>query len=103
MAGLIPGLRHFYKMSLFSDKSTKFFFNLMSQSIDVRRQQSNAAERMDFLNYLLQLQDKKSLSTNVMVSHVMTFLTDGFATTAHTVNHCFLGVSNADFKNNQIL
>lgn len=91
--GLVPSLKYFYKMRIFPENSRKFFFHLMQQTIDMKRQQGNGDERVDFLNYLLKLQDKKGLSTNEMASHVMTFLTDGFITTASVIAHCFLGVS----------
>ncbi|XP_037827149.1 uncharacterized protein LOC119615139 [Lucilia sericata] len=90
LVGLLPSLKYFYKVKIFPDKSRKFFFHLMQQSIDMRRQQGSVEERGDFLNYLLQLQDKKGLNTNEMASHIMTFLTDGFITTASVVAHCLL-------------
>ncbi|XP_065365374.1 uncharacterized protein LOC135958399 [Calliphora vicina] len=93
VVGLLPSLKHFYKMTLFPKKSRKFFFNLLQQSIDMRRQQNDGGDRVDFLNYLIQLQDKKGLSTNEMASHVMTFLTDGFITTASVIAHCLLGLA----------
>lgn len=79
-------------MQLFPPKTTKYFFDLMSGAIQLRRKQGNSS-RIDFLNYLLQLQDKKKLPNEIMAANIMTFLTDGFITTAHSIAHCLLGVS----------
>lgn len=91
LVGLFPSLVHFYKARVFSKKSEKYFFKLMTDSLELRRQQQDNS-RVDFLNYLLDLQKKTDLPTHILGAHIMTFLTDGFVTTASALAHCLLGV-----------
>ncbi|XP_075154534.1 putative cytochrome P450 28d1 isoform X1 [Haematobia irritans] len=86
---LVPSLKNIWKVTFFSKSITKYFFDLMEGAIELRRKQGDNS-RVDFLNFVLQLQDKKELPSKIMGANVMTFLTDGFFTTAHTIAHCLL-------------
>ncbi|XP_013111464.1 probable cytochrome P450 28d1 [Stomoxys calcitrans] len=85
---LLPCTKHIWKMTFFNKSVTKYFFDLMENAIEMRRKHSN--NRVDFLNFLLHLQEKKKLPSKIMGANIMTFLTDGFFTTAQTVAHCLL-------------
>ncbi|ALC39320.1 Cyp28d1 [Drosophila busckii] len=87
---LWPPIKKFYSVPLFSKDVVKFFFDLMQRSINLRRESAEARDRVDFLNYMLQLQDKKGLNTMELTSHTMTFLTDGFETTSMVLTHTLL-------------
>uniref|UniRef100_A0A1I8M3K8 Cytochrome P450 n=2 Tax=Musca domestica TaxID=7370 RepID=A0A1I8M3K8_MUSDO len=89
----LPSLNKYWKATFFSKTSTKYFFDLMADSIKLRRQEQSNKNRADFLNFLLQLQEKKNLSTTILTANAMTFLTDGFLTTAQSISHCLLGLA----------
>lgn len=86
ITGFFPAVQNFYKMRFFPKDVEEFFINLMQKTIDLRRKQN--LDSGDIINYLLQLQEKRNLSTPELTSHAMTFLTDGFLTTATAISHC---------------
>ncbi|XP_022220896.2 probable cytochrome P450 28d1 [Drosophila obscura] len=88
-ANLWPPIRKLYSVALFAKDVEQFFFDIMEKSIVLRRENPKQ-QRDDFLNYMLQLQDKKGLNTVELTSHTMTFLTDGFETTALVLAHTLL-------------
>ncbi|KAH8404856.1 hypothetical protein KR222_006254 [Zaprionus bogoriensis] len=87
---LWPPLSKLYSVPFFTKDVERFFFDLMQKAIDLRRDSPEFRNRVDFLNYMLQLQDKKGLNTMELTSHTMTFLTDGFETTATVLSHTLL-------------
>ncbi|XP_030387575.1 probable cytochrome P450 28d1 [Scaptodrosophila lebanonensis] len=89
MANFWPPISKFFSVPLFSKEVEEFFFDLMDKCISLRRQ-SGPRDRLDFLNYILQLQDKKELNVLEVTSHTITFLTDGFETTALVIAHTLL-------------
>ncbi|KAH8373272.1 hypothetical protein KR200_001012 [Drosophila serrata] len=89
VANLWPPIRKFYSVALFTKDAEDFFFDIMRRSITLRRENPQQ-QRDDFLNYMLQLQEKKGLDTVELTSHTMTFLTDGFETTALVLSHTLL-------------
>ncbi|XP_002069258.2 probable cytochrome P450 28d1 [Drosophila willistoni] len=90
VANLWPSIRKFYNVKLFVKEVEQFFFDLMQRCLDLRRQDPALQDRPDFLNYMLHLQDKKGLNTLEVTTHTMTFLTDGFETTALVLSHALL-------------
>lgn len=87
---LWPPFRSLYNVPLFAKDVENFFFDIMKKAISLRRDNAAHRDRIDFLNYMLQLQDKKGLDTMELTSHTMTFLTDGFETTALVLSHTLL-------------
>ncbi|KAM8717486.1 hypothetical protein ACLKA7_004217 [Drosophila subpalustris] len=88
-----PALRSFFKVRFLSIKTEKFFIDLMQNAIDARRAQlavGQKFERVDFLDYILQLAKKRNLDTRQVTAHTMTFLLDGFETTAGVLSHLLL-------------
>ncbi|XP_055852162.1 probable cytochrome P450 28d1 [Episyrphus balteatus] len=85
-ASLWPTLKSIYLMKWLKQDTEKFFIELISNAMELRCKTSS--DRVDFLNYMLQLQEKKQLSNNDVFSHSMTFLLDGFETTASVITHC---------------
>lgn len=95
LVGLFPGIVKFHKKRFISIEFENYFKCLMTQAVDLRKSlhaNKSMEERSDFLNYMLQLQEKKSLSEMDMAAHVMTFLLDGFETVASILAHSFLMV-----------
>lgn len=60
--------------------------------MDLRHKQN--VDRADFINYMLQLQRRRNITTPEIASHVMSYMTDGFLTTATAITHCLLLVRN---------
>jgi len=78
---LLPGIRKLYLPRFFPFEVQEFFCDLMKRAIELRHRSGNA-NRIDFLNYMIELQEKRNLSLHEVTSHSMSFLTDGFETTA---------------------
>lgn len=96
LAGLIPGLTKLKKLRFVPKPIEGFFIDLMENALELRKsQRANGVNenRVDFMNYMLHLQEKKNLSLPELTSHTMTFLLDGFDTTANVLAHCLLMVS----------
>ncbi|KAH8233938.1 hypothetical protein KR032_004163 [Drosophila birchii] len=89
VANLWPPIRKLYSVGLFAKDVEEFFFDTMKKCIQLRRE-NPVQQRDDFLNYMLQLQEKKGLDSAELTSHTMTFLTDGFETTAVVLSHLLL-------------
>ncbi|EDW88952.2 uncharacterized protein Dyak_GE25311 [Drosophila yakuba] len=89
LANIWPPIRRFYSLPLFNKEAEEFFFDLMGRCIALRREKVEQ-QRDDFLNYMLQLQEKKGLADSELTAHTMTFLTDGFETTALVLSHTLL-------------
>ncbi|XP_062121582.1 probable cytochrome P450 28a5 [Drosophila sulfurigaster albostrigata] len=88
-----PALRALIKLRFIPLATEKFFVSLMQGAIDARRAQLSAGkqfERVDFLDYILQLAEKRNLDTRRLTAHTMTFLLDGFETTAGVLSHLLM-------------
>jgi len=90
VATLWPPIRKIYSVPFFTKDVQNFFYDIMQRAINLRRESGEHRNRADFLNYMLQLQEKKGLDTAMLTSHTMTFLTDGFETTALVLSHTLL-------------
>jgi len=83
---IFPFFLNYFKTSFVSKKVEVFFTNLLRDSIDHR--QKNKVERADFLNYLLQLRDRKGISEVEMAAHTVSFFLDGFETSSVAMAYC---------------
>lgn len=93
---VLPFIRNFYTVRFFPVESDKFFCRFLQDAIDVR---SKNGERGDFLQHMINLQEKKHLSNTDLVAHQLTFLFDGFETSAVVIAHTLLCVSFCLFCN----
>lgn len=93
LVGLLPSLTKVKKLRFVPKPIEDFFIGLMESSLKHRKSQGVNEDRVDFLNYMLHLQEKKNLTLPELTSHTMTFLLDGFDTTANALAHCLLLVS----------
>lgn len=103
IVGLLPWIKKYKKMRFFPKHIEKFFLDLMQTSFTMRKQQMERGmnkDRMDFMNYMLQLQEKKNLQMRDLTLHTMTFLLDGFETSAGGLSHCLLFVGVFENKTN---
>lgn len=70
-----------------------FFVDLMQNALDARKSQLKAGktfDRIDFLDYIMDLSRKENLDTRQLTAYTMTFLLDGFETTAAVMSHTLL-------------
>lgn len=96
---LLPKINKWIKHRFVTEKFEHYFQELMENSINLRKSDDKLSTRVDFLNYLLELQRKKNLNLRELSAHAMTFLLDGFETTASILAHTLLMVRN--FKKQQ--
>ncbi|XP_039502317.1 probable cytochrome P450 28d2 isoform X1 [Drosophila santomea] len=82
-------VRQFYSVPFFNKETEAFFLDIIRQCITLRQEKPDA-QRDDFLNYMLQLQEKKGLHTDHILVNTMTFILDGFETTALVLAHIML-------------
>ncbi|CAD7092564.1 unnamed protein product [Hermetia illucens] len=83
---LFPRMTNICRMRMVTHDTERFFADLMETAIRLRKE--TKSDRVDFLNYLLQLQEKKNLSTLEMAAHTMTFFLDGFETSSVLISNC---------------
>lgn len=87
---VLPFIRKFYSVRFFPVESDRFFLRYLQDAIELRMKNG---ERADFLQYLINLQDKKNLTNVDLVGHQLTFLFDGFETSSVVIAHTLLLVS----------
>lgn len=82
---VFPFIKKFYRRPFVSKRVETFFVKLMEDAIEMRKQEK--FEREDFLNYIMQLQKKKNLSSLEMAAHTITFMLDGYETSSIAIAH----------------
>uniref|UniRef100_A0A1A9X3A0 Cytochrome P450 n=1 Tax=Glossina brevipalpis TaxID=37001 RepID=A0A1A9X3A0_9MUSC len=86
----VPIIKKWLKHRFITEKFENYFQKLMENSINLRKSDEKLSKRADFLNYLLELQEKKNLNLREISAHAMTFLLDGFETTSSVLAHTLL-------------
>ncbi|XP_055845283.1 probable cytochrome P450 28d1 [Episyrphus balteatus] len=86
LAGFWPNIKHIYKGRIFQKAHENFFTKLIGSAFDAHQQQR--MNRGDFLSYIIQMREKKDLSLDDIVGHTMTFLLDGYTTSAMVMSLC---------------
>lgn len=82
---VFPFIKKIYQMKIVSKSVESFFIRLMEDAIKLREERK--IERDDYLNYLLQLKEKKNLPNIDVVAHTITFFLDGFETSSIQIAH----------------
>lgn len=87
-----PSLGHLIKLRFVPRHVEHFFTKLMATAVKSRKTQlaTGHIQRADFLEYLLQLGEKRNLNTRHLLAHTMIFLLDGFETVAGVLSHMLL-------------
>lgn len=80
-----PIIKRFWKKAFIPKKTENFFMKLTMDSVKMRDEGNN--QREDFMNYVLNLRNKKNLSDIDIAAHAITFFLDGFETSS--VALCF--------------
>ncbi|XP_055850889.1 probable cytochrome P450 28d1 [Episyrphus balteatus] len=101
-AGFFPFIKSIYKEKFFKSDTQKFFGNLLNTGINMRQKEINN-DRADFLGHLLQMQQKKNLTNDHLLSHAMTFLLDGLETTAAVIAACLYQLAKYPDKQELLL
>ncbi|XP_055912707.1 probable cytochrome P450 28d1 [Eupeodes corollae] len=83
-----PFLRKLMPQRFFPKASDDFFTQLTNNLISHRLENPN--ERFDFINHLISLSNKKSLTAPQLAGHCTTVLVDGFESAAIAISHCLL-------------
>lgn len=82
---IFPALRSFVKIKFIAEDVEKFFLNFFERSI--KRRKGSSYKVNDFLNYVLQLSEKKNLSHKSIAGHLTTFFSDGLESTSLLIAH----------------
>lgn len=82
---LFPWLSKIYPNQLVSTKFTNWFKNLFDQAIQLRKE--NNISREDYLNYLIELKDKKNMPMDLIYAHAYTFFLEGFETNSYMLGN----------------
>lgn len=64
---------------------TAWFKSLLDHAIEMRRTAN--IKRDDYLNFLIELRDRKNTPMEMIYSHAYTYFLDGFETTSHTLGN----------------
>jgi cytochrome P450 len=76
----VPFLKNYIEIRFSKDGVQDFFKDLMIQAINYRKE--NNVQREDFLDYVIQLREKKHISDLDLASHTISFFSDGFETSS---------------------
>lgn len=80
-----PFLHKFYPNQFTSTRFTDWFKATFDQAIRLRKE--NNISRDDYLNFLIELQNKKNLPMDLIYAHAYTFFLDGFETTSYILGN----------------
>ncbi|XP_055849099.1 probable cytochrome P450 309a2 [Episyrphus balteatus] len=100
LTGLAPLLRTIIGGSFYPEETDKFFTKIQKDAVELRLQSKN--DRPDFLNYLIQLQEKKNISHMDMVGHSLTVLLDAFETTGSVMAHTLYYLASNQTAQNKL-
>ncbi|KAM7349838.1 putative cytochrome P450 28d1 [Cochliomyia hominivorax] len=89
IARIFPIIRKFYYVPFFPPETDCYFQKLSRSALDLRQAHKNNT-RQDFLQYMVELRGKKGISDTELTAHNLTFLFDGFETSATLISHCLL-------------
>jgi cytochrome P450 family 6/cytochrome P450 family 28 len=90
LIAVVPNIMKILKIGFVPKDVEKFFIQLMEDAIKYREE--NKIDRNDYLEYLINLKNKKELTTLDMAAHGITFFTDGFETSSVAISHAFYEV-----------
>ncbi|XP_055306516.1 probable cytochrome P450 28a5 [Sitodiplosis mosellana] len=82
---IFPWLGKIYPNQLTSTEFTKWFKNMFDQAVKLRKQ--NNISRDDYLNYLIEMRNKKNTPMDLIYAHAFTFFLNGFETTSYILGN----------------
>lgn len=91
LTSICPALLKVWKMRMMPRDMEDFFLNITDQAMKLRI--DGKIDRVDFLNYLLELKQKNKVTDLDITSHTISFLLDGMETSSLALAHFLLLVS----------
>ncbi|KAH8285240.1 hypothetical protein KR054_006606 [Drosophila jambulina] len=94
LVNTFPSLSYLIKLRFVPRHVEQFFTGLMATAVRSRKAQLATGDfaRADFLDYLMQLGEKRNLDTRHLLAHTMVFLLDGLETVAGVISHMLLSL-----------
>lgn len=86
-----PFMNKFLNIKFTMPDIQQFFVDLMEQTLQYREQ--NKVQREDFLDYVIQLRNKKHISKSDMSSHCISFFSDGTETSSISISNTLYEVT----------
>lgn len=90
IAPYFPILTKFIKVRICPEEESNFLIDLLQKSIEHRK--TTKQQRQDYLDFLINLREKKGLSNLEIAAHTVTFFFDGIETSKTTLAHVFYEV-----------
>lgn len=90
IAAAIPAMKKFLSLRFMAIETERFFVNLVDQALAYR--EKNNVQREDFLDYMIQLKEKKRLNHTDIACHTTLFFIDGFDTSSTVIAHALYEV-----------
>ncbi|XP_016986200.1 probable cytochrome P450 28a5 [Drosophila rhopaloa] len=92
LVSTFPSLSNLVKLRFIPQHVERFFIDLMGTAVQTRKSQlaTGQFQRSDFLDYLMQLGEKRNLDIPHLLGNTMIFLLDGFETIAGVLSHMLL-------------
>lgn len=78
---LFPFVKYIRPNRYTSEKFTKWFIGVFEHAVQIRHEQNIV--RDDYLNFLIELKNRKNLPDHILYSHAYTLFLDGYETTAY--------------------
>lgn len=91
ISSICPAITKFYTLKIMPKKMEEFFLNMTREAISMRSE--GKIDRVDFLNYLLDLKKKGKVNDVDITAHTISFLLDGMETSSLAIAHMLLLVS----------
>lgn len=82
---VFPFLFKYYEMPFVTPDIEKYFINLTSEAVQLRRQLATKPD--DYLNFLLKLQEKRNYSITDVAANAITLYLDAYETSSIVLTH----------------
>ncbi|XP_055843122.1 probable cytochrome P450 309a2 [Episyrphus balteatus] len=100
ISGVAPFIRNIINTRFYPEESDEFFSGVQKEALEMRLRNKN--DRPDYLNYLIQLQEKKNIKLEDMVGHSLSVLLDTFETTGSVIVHALYYLANNQTSQNKL-
>lgn len=97
---ILPIARQISPSRFSSEQFTKWFIKLYTHAVQLRTKQNTA--RDDYLNFLIELKNRKNVPDNILHSHAYTLFLDGFETTSYMLGFALNYLSDHKICQNKL-
>jgi cytochrome P450 len=84
ITSIYPFLKKYYKVAFCKPEAYPFFYDMMKNAVNYRI--DNKIQRVDYLDHLINLYNKKEITIDDITLHGATFLTDGYETSSIAIS-----------------